>query len=67
MEKVMNNNDLRGVILSYFHEVGYKECDICKTPCKKNEETQLKEHVSWSGFVRWNECFIDNFFYLFKK
>ncbi len=62
MDMVMNSNDLRGVILSYFREVGYKECDICKTQCKKNEETQLKEHVSWSRFVRCNECFVNNFF-----
>ena len=38
MDMVMNSNDLRGVILSYFREVGYKECDICKTICKKNEK-----------------------------
>ena len=62
MDIVMNNNDLRGVIFSYFRTKAYRECDKCNKVLCWNKGEIANEHVHWGNFSRCYECFRNNFF-----
>lgn len=62
MEDVMNNNDLRYIIFSFFRKKPHKQCTECKRVLMWNENKTLHKFVEWDNFLLCNDCFKFNFF-----
>ncbi len=62
MEQVMNNNDLRGIIFSFFRTKPHKQCQNCKVVIMWNQKKILHKFIEWNNFINCNECYKFNFF-----
>jgi hypothetical protein len=61
MEKVMNNNDLRNIIFSYFRNKEFKICQKCKIVCKWSKNNYNTKCIEWNNFINCYYCFAEGF------
>ena len=56
MNIVMNNNNLRSIIFSFFRDKTYKICNKCKETCMLNDKKIIKKFVHFK-FDDTNICY----------
>ena len=56
MNIVMNNNDLRGIIFTYFIDKQYVKCNKCNKKCVKEKNCFLRKYV-YFYYNKSNLCF----------
>ena len=57
----MNNNDIRGVILSYFRSIYYKKCIYCNKICQREKNNVEIKYIHWNKFTSCHCCFKKTF------
>ena len=63
MEEVMNNDDLRGEIFSFFRSRKLKTCQKCKKHIMywENNTIKILPNVEWNNFISCHSCFRKNY------
>ena len=63
MEEVMNNNDLRGEIFSFFRSRKLKTCQNCKKYIMywQNNNVNISPTIEWNNFISCHNCFRKNY------